>query len=45
MVGKAADILNHHLPDETVLARVPPEVAPVLRNKSHLRPKSLGRGR
>jgi hypothetical protein len=45
MVGKAADILNHHLPVETVLARVPQQLAPVLRNKSHLRPKSLGRRR
>jgi hypothetical protein len=45
MVGKAADILNHHLPVETVLARVPQQRAAVLRNKSDLRPKSLGRRR
>ena len=45
MVGKAADILNRHLPVETVLARVPQQVAPVLRNKSHVRPKFLGRRR
>jgi hypothetical protein len=45
MVGKAADILNHHLPVETALARVPQQVAPVLRNKSHVRPTFLGRRR
>jgi len=42
MVGKAADILNHHLPVETVLARVPQQLGPVLRNKFQLRPKSIG---
>jgi hypothetical protein len=45
MIHKAADILNHHLPVETVLARVPQQVAPVPRNEFQLRPTSHGRRR